>query len=159
GVRDHGGGEAVPGGGAGGGARRRRVQPFLQFGVVGADEPVAPVHRDAAAVPVLRPHGHLADVGQGDGAGLADHLAADVVTVPGVEEQLVVDERAAGRLEYQDQRVLQAVGGTAGAAWRQHAGRHDLLAEQPADDVHLVHGRVADDHVGGEAVVRHRRVA
>ena len=138
---------------------RHRVQPFLQFGVVGADEPVPPVHRDAAAVPVLRPHGYLADVGQRDGAGLADDLAADVVAVPGADEELVVDERAAGHLQHQDQRILQALGGVAAAARRQHAGRHDLLAEQPADDVDLVHGRVADDHVGGEAVVRHRGVA
>jgi len=110
-------------------------------------------------MPVCGAHGHLAHVGQGDGAGLADDLAANVVAVPGADEQLIVDQGAAGHLEQQDQRILQAVGGLAAAARRQHGGGHDLLAEQPPDDVHLVHSRVADDHVGGEAVVRHRRVA
>src|ERR1700735_2983976 len=66
---------------------RHRREPVLQLGVVSADDPVAPVDGNAAAVPAGRAHGHLADVREGDGPGLADDLAADVVAVLGADEQ------------------------------------------------------------------------
>ena len=109
-------------------------------------------------MPVRGPHGYLAGVRQGHGAGLADDLAADVVAVTGVDEQLVVDEGAAGHLQHQDQRVLHAVRGLAAAARAQDGRGHDFLVEQPPHDVDLVHRRVADGHLGGE-IGRHRRVA
>ena len=45
---------------------------------------------------------------QRDGAVLADHLAADVVAVADVDGDLDVDQGAAGHLQQQEQRVLQA---------------------------------------------------
>ena len=158
-VGDRGGGVAVPRARAGRRPGGHRRQPVLQFRVVGADEPVPPVDGHPAVMPSGPPHGHLADVREGHRAGLADDLAADVVAVSGVDEQFVVDKYAIGHLEDQDQRILQVGGGLAAAARLQHAGGRDLLAEQPPDQVDLVHRGVADDHLRGEAVRRHGRIA
>ena len=86
---------------------------------------------------------------EGHRAGLADDLAADVVAVLGVDEQLVIDEHAVGHLEQQDQRVVHAFFGLAGPSRLEHGGADDLLVEQPPDQVDLVHRRVAENHLGG----------
>jgi hypothetical protein len=54
---------------------------------------------------------------------------------------------------------VHAIGGRSAPARPQYAGGHDLLAEQPPDDVDLVHRGVRDAHLGRETVRRRRGVA
>ena len=68
-----------------------------------------------------------------------------------------VNDGAARHLEQHEERVAQ-VAGAAVAARREHLRRHDLLVQQPAHQVDLVHGGVVDRHVAG-IVPGHRRVA
>ena len=84
------------------------VDPFLELGVVGGDETLAPVLRHPTGELVVPPNGDRAEVTQGGSAGLADHLAADVVAVADVDAGLDVHQRAAAGFEHQQQRVLAA---------------------------------------------------
>ena len=84
-----------------------RVEPFLELDVVGADEAFPPIGRHPAGVLALALDDDPAALGEFDGAGLAEDLAADVVPVGDVHGGLDVHQRAVGHLQHQDQRVLQ----------------------------------------------------
>ena len=97
-----------------------RVDPLLELDVVGADEPLPPVGRHPAGELALPLDDDPAALGQFDGAGLAEDLAADVVAVGDVHGRLDVHQRAVGHLEHQDQRVLQLLGRQAAAPRVEH---------------------------------------
>ena len=82
----------------------------------------------------------------------------DVVAVLAVDEDLQVDADALGGLEEHDLRVLQVGEPPARGARGDHLGGDDLVVEQPAQYVHLVHGRVQGGH-GGGVRLRDGRVA
>ncbi len=88
-------------------------------------------------------------VGQPDEALLADRLALNVVAVLAVDEDLQIDADALGGLEEHDLRVLEVGEPLARGAWGDHLGGDHLVVEEPAQYVHLVHGRVQGGHVGG----------
>ena len=135
-----------------------RVQPFLELDVVGADEPLAPVGRHPAGVLALPLDDDPAALGEFDGAGLTEDLAADVIPVGDVHGRLDVHQGAVGHLQHQDQRVLQLFGRQAAAPRVVQLGRDDLGSEKPAGGVDVMHAGVDDDALGGHAV-RDRGIA
>ena len=100
----------------------------------------SPARRDVAGAQLERPV-------------LPHHLAADVVAVARADEGLDVDDPPAGRLEQQQLRVAQPGPGAARRARREHGHARDLVVEQPARDVDLVHRRVGEDHRRVEELV------
>src|SRR3954447_3750445 len=141
---------AVPGAGARGGRLGGGGDPGLQLGGVGGREALLKAHRDAPALGPLGAQDGARRGLQPQDAGLADDLAADVVAVAGVDERLDVHVHAALAREQHDQRVLRAGSGPAGDAWPDGGRLDELLAEQPADGVDIVHDRVLDDHLRPE---------
>ena len=95
GIGDHRGGVAVPGAGPVGAAVADAVDPFLEFDVVGGDEPFPPVLGHPAGELVVLPDGDRAGFAERGGAVLADDLAADVVAVADVDRDLDIDQGAA----------------------------------------------------------------
>ncbi|GHE06262.1 hypothetical protein GCM10010339_45740 [Streptomyces alanosinicus] len=91
-------------------------------------------------------HADRGGIGQPDRTVLADHLALDVVAVPAVDEDLQVETDALGGLEEHDLRVPQMGEPPARGARGDHLGGDDLVVQQPAQDVHLVHRRVQGRH-------------
>src|SRR5690606_28793878 len=109
GVGDDRGRVPVPRARAGGGALGGRGDPLPDLGVVGVGEPVLPVLDDGGAQPGRGADRRLGRGRQFGGAGLAHHLAADVVAVPAVHEDLDVDPGPGGGLEEHDLRVPEVV--------------------------------------------------
>ena len=74
------------------------------------------------------------------GAGLANHLGADVVAVLRVDEDFDVDEDARSRLEDDELRIHEGRRTSRGAS--EDGGGGELIIQQPACDVDLMDGRV-----------------
>jgi hypothetical protein len=75
--------------------------------------------------------------------------ASAIVAVLAVDEYFEVDADAVRCLEVHDLRVLEVLEPLARGARGDHLGGDDLVVEQPAQDVDLVHGRVLRGHRGG----------
>src|SRR5207244_6568158 len=137
----------VPGARACGFPSRHRLNPLLQFDVVCAYEPFTPVGRHRTRTqPVAGGHDFTA-VAQRYRARFRDDLTADVVAVPTVDEDLDINDHTVGHLQDHDQWVLEIRIPQRRPARLEDRGGADLLVEEPANQVDLVDGGVADHHV------------
>src|SRR5262245_42834240 len=149
-LRDARRGVAVPGARPDGLAPLQTADPRLELGQIGGPEPDSPVRWNGARI--RAGHDLASDdwVEQRRRAVRADELAADVVAVLAVREELDGGKDPALGRERRELRILELRGRLRRPLRRDDLDRDDLLAEEPARRVDLMDDRVGHRHEARE---------
>src|SRR2546430_3431033 len=127
------------------------VDPPLDLDVVGSPEPFPEARRDPAAPETGSGLAHEPDVQTDGGAAeFAHDLGAHLIGDARGDEDSDVDVPPAARPQDRDLRALQAARRAPVRDRLDDLHRGDLLAQQEARHVGLVHQRVSDHHRGIE---------
>ena len=93
-----------------------------------------------------------------DDAVLADHMAVDIVTELAVDEDLILDDDAALRLQDHELWVSELCMRVLRDLRHDDLCRDEVIVDKPMRDVNLMDGRIVDRH-RRRVAVRHFRIA